>query len=217
MAAQPKPDASLTGSTSGPPRERRRAEMQRWRKRSRSVYFWRRALPGVIVAIAAILTLWIGGRSLIIKLTTPPHPPAAAGLRMVNPRFYGRDKTDSAFVLGATEAARATSDSKNVALSSPSVTQGAGADSTHVQSLSGVYREDQHELSLIGQVQIRSGDGYTFTTPDALVDTVKGTVEGNSGIQGQGPLGHIAASSYRVYDRGKRIVMKGDVRAHIVQ
>jgi lipopolysaccharide export system protein LptC len=195
----------------------RREELQRWRRRSRAIHFWRRALPGVIVGVVAILALWIGGRSAIIKLTTPPRPPPATGLRMVNPRFYGRDKSNNAFVLGASEAARDAAGSKNVVLAAPHLTLGGGDDATRVHADRGVYREDQRQLSLEGQVQINSGNGYTFTSPNAVVDTTKGAVEGESGIQGEGPLGHIDASSYGVYDRGKRIVMKGDVHAHIVQ
>jgi lipopolysaccharide export system protein LptC len=195
----------------------RREELQRWRRRSRAIHFWRRALPGVIVGVVALLALWIGGRSVMIKFTTPPKPPPATGLRMVNPRFYGRDKSNNAFVLGASEAARDSAGSKSVVLSAPHVTLGGGEDTTRVRADRGVYREDQRQLSLEGQVQINSSNGYAFSTPNAVVDTTKGAVEGESGIQGEGPLGHIAASSYGVYDRGKRIVMKGDVHAHIVQ
>ena len=217
--------ASNPDRTPQPPQEadpeRRRGELQRWRQRSRAIHFWRRALPGVIVAVVAALGLWVGGRSLFIKYTTPPKPPpASSGLRMLNPRFYGRDKSNNAFVLGASEAARDSASSKSVVLSAPHLTlgDGAGADATtHVHAEHGVYHEDQRQLSLDGQVQIHSSDGYTFVTPNAQVDTSKGEVQGESGIQGEGPLGHIAASSYGVYDRGKRIVMKGDVHAHIVQ
>ncbi len=201
-----------------PPDPRRREELEHWRKRSQAIHFWRRALPGVIVAVVGVLVLWIGGRSAIIKLTTPHSGPNATGLRMVNPRFYGRDSSNRAFVLGAAEAARDASTGKNVTLSAPNVTLNAdGPDSTHVQARRGTYHEDQRQLSLEGAVQLRSSGGYTFSTSKAVVDTTKGTVVGDSGVQGQGPLGHIVASSYGVYDRGRRIVMKGDVHAHIVQ
>jgi lipopolysaccharide export system protein LptC len=198
--------------------ERRRGELLRWRQRSRAIHFWRRALPGVIIGVVALLGVWVAGRTVLIKLTTPPKPPPAqTGLRMLNPRFYGRDKSNNAFVLGAAEAARDSAGGKSVDLSAPHLTLGGGDDATRVHADHGVYHEDQRQLSLDGQVQIHSGSGYTFTTPDALVDTAKGEVQGDSGIQGEGPLGHIAASSYGVYDRGKRIIMKGDVHAHIVQ
>jgi len=202
----------------GPPdtvtRER---DLARWRKRSRAIRFWRRALPGMIVAIAGLLVLSIGGRSLLASLTETKAQ-KEGGVRMVNPRFYGRDTSNRAFVLGASEASRDLKDGHRVTLAAPSVTLDSdGANPTHVQAAQGIYREDQRKLNLQGSVQLRDGRGFSFSTPKAVVDTTTGVVSGDSGVQGNGPLGHIVASSYGVYDRGKRIVMKGDVRAHIVQ
>ena len=194
----------------------RQAEMERWRRRSGLIRFWRRSLPVVIALIALVLVVWIGGRSLFIKATAP-KPPQATGLRMLNPRFYGRDSGNHAFVLGADSAARDSSTGKSVALAAPNLTLDAGAARpTTVQAQKGVYHEDQRQLALSGQVQVKSG-GYVFNTPNATVDTSKGAVYGKSGVEGQGPLGRVTASSYGVYDRGKRVIMKGDVHAHIVQ
>ncbi len=208
MAPSDRPNPGLP-----PGRER---ELAHWRKRSRSIRFWRRALPIVIVSVAGLLVLWIGGRSAIVKLTSP-RGPSGAGVRMVNPRFYGRDTENRAFVVGAAEASRNLANGHTITLSAPSVTLDAdGQNPTHVQADKGVYHEDQRRLTLAGQVQLNSRS-YSFTTPRAEVDTTKGVVSGDSGVTGTGPLGRIVASSYGVYDRGQRIVMKGDVRAHIVQ
>ncbi len=196
---------------------RRRQELERRRLHSRRIQFWRRTLPLVIVGIAGLMVLWIGGRSLIVRLQSGGGP-KTAGVRMVNPRFYGRDTANRAYVLGAAEASRDLGDEHKVTLASPTVTLDAGgANPTHVEAVRGTYREDQRELSLEGKVQVTDGRGYSFTTPTARVDTTTGRVSGESGVQGQGPLGQIAASSYGVYDRGQRIIMRGDVRAHIVQ
>ena len=211
MARAPTPDPGPAAVGS------RQAELARWRKRSEAIHFWRRALPVVIVAIAAVLVLWVGGRSVIIKLAAGGGP-KDAGIRMVNPRFYGRDTSNRAFVLGAAAASRDMTTGKTVTLSGPSVTLDAdGANPTHVQATQGVYREDQRKLDLTGQVQLKDGRGYSFSTPQAQVDTTTGAVSGHSGVTGDGPLGRVVASSYGVYDRGQRIVMKGDVHAHIVQ
>lgn len=202
----------LTGSRKG---EQERA---RFRVRSQSVRFWRRALPIVIVGIAGLLVAWIGGRSLIVRIASGGASQEAGGVRMVNPRFYGRDTSNRAFVLGASEATRDLSNGKTVTLRGPNVTLDAeGANPTRVQATRGVYREDQRRLTLDGGVEVKSGRGFTFSTPRAVVDTTSGHVTGDSGVKGDGPLGQIAASSYGVYDKGQRIVMRGDVRAHIVQ
>ncbi len=194
----------------------RRQEMEKFRRRSSAIRFWRRALPVVIALVVAVLVAWIAGRSLLIKATAP-KPPQATGLKMVNPRFYGRDNGNHAFVLGAAEAARDSSTGKSVALQAPDLTMDAGSPQpTTVKAAQGVYREDERQLALKGQVQLKSG-GYVFTTPNATVDTSKGAVYGKAGVTGQGPLGKVTAESYGVYDRGHRVIMKGDVHAHIVQ
>ena len=201
---------------SAPGDPRRREAVAGWRKRSQTIRFWRRALPGVIVAIAGVLVLWVAGRSLIVRLTTPSAKDA--GVRMVNPRFYGRDSSNRAFVLGASDASRNTPDGRTVTLAAPVMTLDAeGASPTHVQAISGAYSEDKHRLVLDGRVNLKTGLGYSFVTPKAVVDTTSGGVSGDSGVQGDGPLGRVVASSYGVYDRGARVVMKGDVHAHIVQ
>ena len=213
------PDSSPfpAGPSSPKPESERRLQMEAWRKRSRSVRFWRRALPVTIAGIAGLVALWIGGRALVVKLTATGGP-HNTGVHMTNPRFYGRDASNQAFVLGAAEAARDMVTGKTVSLSAPNVTLGAdSANPTHVQAKHGLYQEDARRLTLQGQVQLRSASGYTFLAPQAQVDTASGTVSGNAGVQGQGPLGHIVASSYAVYDHGHRVIMKGDVRAHIVQ
>ena len=194
----------------------RQEQMERWRRRSLAIRFWRLALPVTIILIGGVLVAWIAGRSLFIK-ATQPKPPQAAGLRMLNPRFYGRDSSNHAFVLGAAEAARDSHTGRAVALSAPNLTLDAGApQATQVQAEKGIYHEDQRQLVLSGKVQVQSG-AYTFKTPDATVDTAQGAVYGKSGVEGQGPLGRVTASSYGVYDRGRRVIMKGDVRARIVQ
>ncbi len=213
MAREPRTgDHILSARTA----EARQEEMQRWRRRSGLIRFWRRTLPVLIVVIAGVLVAWIAGRSFFIKATAP-KPVQATGLRMLNPKFYGRDSANHAFVLGANEAARDASTGKNVALAAPNLTLDAGGPRpTTVKADKGVYREDQRQLALKGQVEVKSG-GYVFTTPDATVDTSKGAVYGKSGVEGQGPLGRVTARSYGVYDRGKRVIMKGDVHARIVQ
>ena len=195
---------------------RRKEALERFRQRSRAIHFWRRALPILIVSIAGLLFLWIGGRAAITRLTSPKSPTGSV-VKMVNPRFYGRDSQNRAFIIGADQAARDMSTGRTVTFTKPSVTLDAEGAPTEVQADRGVYREDQRRLALVGKVQLTSARGYDFTTPKAVVDTSNGQVSGDAGVSGKGPLGRISASSYGVYDQGARIVMRGDVHAHIVQ
>lgn len=214
--------AGPSPNTSAPPPqadlERRKRDLDRWHSRSRSIHFWRLALPVVIVLIAIGLVGWIGGRSILAKMNAPAKPQQTTVIRMVNPRFYGRDTHDRAFVVGAGQAQRDNNGAGAVNLQSPSVTlDSEGESPTHVQASSGVYREAQKSMDLHGDVVLRDAQGNTFTTPQATIDTKAGVVHGDQGVHGHGPLGQIVASSYGVYDSGKRIVFKGGVHARIDQ
>lgn len=201
----------------GPDSARREQYLNRWRSRSRSIHFWRRALPVVIVLIAVGLAAWIGGRSIIAKLTAPPKAAQSNVIRMVNPRFYGRDTSDRAFVVGAGQAQRDSS-SGAIIMESPTVTlDSEGTNPTHIEAGKGVYRENEKTMDLHGDVLMQDGQGNSFATPRAVIDTKTGVVSGDQGVKGQGPLGRIDASSYGVYDSGKRIVFKGGVHARIDQ
>jgi lipopolysaccharide export system protein LptC len=201
-----------------PDLNRRRRDLDRWHSRSRSIHFWRRALPVVIILIAIGLGGWIVARSIMARMATPPKPADTGVIKMVNPRFYGRDTSNRAFVVGAGEAARDTRNAGVISLQRPSVTLDAeGATPTHVEAGQGVYRETQRSMDLSGGVKLADGRGNSFATPRAVIDTKTGVVHGDQGVKGQGPLGQIDASSYAVYDSGKRIVFKGGVRAQIQQ
>lgn len=205
-------------SAGEPDLDRRRRDLDRWHSRSRSIHFWRRALPVVIIVIAVGLGGWIVARSVIAKMSAPPKPADTGVIKMVNPRFYGRDTSNRAFVVGAGEAARDSRNPGVTSLQQPTVTLDAeGPAPTHIQAGQGVYRETQRSMDLSGGVQLSDGRGNSFATPRAQIDTKTGVVQGDQGVKGQGPLGQIAASSYGVYDSGKRIVFKGGVHAQIQQ
>jgi lipopolysaccharide export system protein LptC len=198
--------------------ERRRRAAQRWKRRSRAIQRWRKVLPVVIGVVFGALLLWIVGRGLLVKLTTPSQSGNAV-VKMTNPRFYGRDSKNHAFVVAAQSAERRQNGQRQIVLIGPSLTLDAEnpEQQTRVQATRGVYREQQRQVSLEGGVSIANGRGYSFTAPRAVIDTQKGHVTGNQGVQGQGPLGRIAASQYGVYDGGRRMVFSGGVRARIDQ
>jgi lipopolysaccharide export system protein LptC len=199
-----------------PDLDRRRRDLDRWHSRSRSIHFWRRALPAVIVLIAIGLGGWIVARSILARMSAPPKAADTGVIKMVNPRFYGRDASNRAFVVGAGEAARDSRNPGVISLQKPTVTlDSEGAAPTHVEAGQGVYRETQRSMELSGGVQLSDGRGNSFATPRAQIDTKTGVVQGDQGVKGEGPLGQIAASSYAVYDSGKRIVFKGGVHAQI--
>ncbi len=184
-----------------------------WKRRSRRVAFWRRALPWLMVAIVVGVGGWIGVRALVSAIS---QRDASNVIRMTNPRFFGRDNKGRSFVLTAREAARESGDQSRITLNKPGLQLDLGRpERAKANSATGFYQESTRELELNGGVTFNDGRGNIFTSKKALIDTKTGAVKGESEVTGQGPLGRITASSYAIFDDGSRAVFTGGVRARL--
>jgi lipopolysaccharide export system protein LptC len=188
---------------------RRRDPIQRWRRRSRVIRGLRILLPGLIAAIL----LGLAASVAYNVLTTQPAAtgPADAPIRLVNPRFVGRDDRGRAFVLTAVTATRDQTDYQKVYLDKPAlILDDEGLDPLRITGGAGIYHEDSRKLEVSGGVRL-SGARAAFQTASSLFDTKTGELVGSGPIQGSGSLGDISAKSYGVYDKGDRMVFKGGV------
>ena len=184
--------------------------MDAWRRRSRLIRFFRRALPVSIGLLVLGLIVWVVARTVLADMAD--QAAQRADIRMTNPRFYGQDSRGQSFVLGAAEAVQDRRRSELIRLTRPTLRLNAtGERPTEVTALNGLYDELGYQLTLSGDVTvIDGGSGFRFETGQALVDTETGVISGETAVRGRGPLGTIDASSYAIYDQGERIVFEGD-------
>ena len=203
--------ASHAQRLASPPRGR--VSIQRWRRRSRLIRALRIILPALIV-----LTLGgLGGMVAYNTLTAQPVVAASSDepIRLVNPRFVGRDDHGRAFVLTAISATRDPHEYQRVILDQPAlVLDEEGPDPLRITGGSGIYHETDRKLELHGGVRL-SGARAAFETAESLFDTKTGELVGPGPIQGSGPLGELSAKSYGVYDKGDRMVFKGGVHTRM--
>jgi lipopolysaccharide export system protein LptC len=200
-------DASFTA----PPA--RRADFERWRRRSRLIRTLRILLPALIVLI------FLGLAGSVAWSTFRAQPRQAGGgdeaIRLINPRFVGRDDKGRAFVLTADSAVRDRADYQRVLLEKPAlILDENGPDQLRLNGAKGVFHEATGKLNLSGGVQM-ADPRNAFQTAASLFDTKTGELVGSGPIQGSGGLGEIEAKSYGVYGKGDRMVFKGGVRARI--
>jgi lipopolysaccharide export system protein LptC len=193
--------------------ERREADFERWRRRSRLIRSLRIALP------AAIAVIFLGLVGSVVWSSFSAQPKAARGgdepIRLVTPRFVGRDDKGRAFVLTAVTATRDPKDYQRVMLDKPAlVLDEEGPDPLRITANSGVYHEADRKLDLQGGVKL-AGAQNMFETATSLFDTKTGEVVGSGPIQGSGSLGEIDAKSYAVYGKGERMVFKGGVHSRL--
>jgi lipopolysaccharide export system protein LptC len=195
--------------------DRRTAEMERWRRRSKRIVFYRQALPWAMLAIVVSVAAWVGLRAYLSARQLDVAS-ATGAIHMTNPKFYGRDAKGRSFQLSARDAVRDVHDNNIVNLHAPGMMlDSGGKQPMKVDGGHGVYREDTKMLELAGGVLLQDGRGTTFRSAQASVDTRAGVVTGQKDVSGSGPLGQIAASSYAVHESGARVTFSGAVRTHI--
>lgn len=193
--------------------EPRRVDFERWRRRSRLIRALRVVLPATIVLI------FLGLVGSVAWSTFNAQPKAAqAGdepIRLISPRFVGRDDKGRAFVLTAESAIRDRLDYQRVILKKPAlVLDENGPDQMRINGADGVFHEQSGKLELSNGVRMEDAEN-AFTTAASLFDTKTGEVVGSGPIQGAGGLGEIQAQSYGVYGKGETMVFKGGVRTRL--
>lgn len=183
--------------------------MEQWRRRSRLIHFFRRALPVAIGLVILGVVGWVVARTVLTDMAD--RAASRSEVRMTNPRFYGQDSRGRAFVLGAAEAVQDRARRQIINLTRPTLRLDAtGERPTEITSQDGVYDEGDRRVSLTGQVLVIDGaSGFRFQTDEALIDTETGVISGERPISGRGPLGTIDAASYAIYDQGARLVFEG--------
>ena len=216
MAETSPPAAEAPRAQDAPPGAgRRAAEMERWRRRSSRIAFYRRALPWSMLIIVIAVAGWVGLRAF---LSARQADVATSAIHMTNPKFYGRDQQGRSFQLSAKDAVRNGANANLVNLNQPGmVLENNVKGPVLVNGGHGLYHEDTKILLLDSGVRFRDGHGSDFHSTTATVDTQASTVQGQNNVTGRGPLGQIAASSYAVQDGGAHVMFYGDVRTHIVQ
>jgi len=186
-----------------------------WRRRSQLIRFFRRALPIAIGVVTASLLVWVVGKTIWSNVTGVRADESE--VRVTNARFYGQDEQGRSFVIGAKEAVRIDARSQTVALTAPSMALNNPENKpTRAAAARGVYDQKSRRVRLSGGVSVSDvGSGFRFDTERTIIDTKSGVIFGDAPVKGSGPLGQISASSYAIYDQGKRMTFKGNVRARI--
>jgi lipopolysaccharide export system protein LptC len=196
------------------PRAARERSIARWRRRSAVVRVLRFVAPGMIGAIL------LGLAGLVAYNTMKPGVDAPTEtnqpIRLVNPRFVGRDDQGRAFVITAASATRDPQEYQKVHLVRPAlVLDEQGPDPMRLTAATGVFHENTGKLEVGGGVRMASSQ-QTFETATSQFDTKTGELVGSGPIQGSGALGEIDAKSYAVHDKGARTVFQGGVHARLI-
>jgi lipopolysaccharide export system protein LptC len=137
---------------------------------------------------------------------------SAEPLRMINPRFIGRTESDGPYQVTAETAERIGGEGEPIQLVAPVYRTETG---TVMLAPRGTYDEANQRLVFNGEVLFADRGGNRFTTPNMVVDLEHGTVIGQSGVRGMGPLGVLRADAYELREGDRALVLRGKVRGQI--
>ncbi len=185
---------------------RRATSLKEARARTALVHILR-----LLFTIGAVLSAGVlVGTVINSSLAAPPvtGPTSGLSVTVLSPRFEGFDANDRPYSLTAETARRRRENVALVDLVSPRLEDAA---STIVQAREGVWNSETEVLELVGDVVMTDAAGYTFTSQRTRMYVKDNRVEGQTPLNGVGPIGEVRADQYEVLDDGRRIVLKGNV------
>jgi lipopolysaccharide export system protein LptC len=189
----------------------REIALRQARRRSRLVGALRRFFVAGAGASFAAVFVFMGLYAIEGGFSSGQYS-AAEPLRMINPRFVGRNRQGEPYQLSAEIAERAPGEHQPIELVSPVYRTEAG---TIMIAPRGVYDEDAKTVVFDGEVLFADAGGNRFTTPNMMVDLEQGTLAGADGVTGAGPLGVLQAGAYELRDSDRALVLRGGVRGRI--
>lgn len=174
-----------------------------------------------IAALAIIATIAV---QLFMQTLQPSAgPPEAVGtdVRMINPRFTGRDQNLTPYVLTADSAVRRRASEDGLTdLERPQLEYdflAETSDGSNVLAEQGVFDPTNRILELRTDVNFSTNGGYSFATSQARIYLRDEYVIGEEPVDGTGPIGRIRADRFELRDGGDHVIFEGRVRARIVQ
>lgn len=184
----------------------------------RYVLSMRLFLTVLALALVAVLGLWPAFNDEEISFTLSYEDVAASDdqIRMINPRYVGKDAFDRVFTISAASGLQDTPDDPRIRLEKISASLELEENvRVLATSRSGTYFVDQGYLELGGDVVLETTDGYRFTGGTARFDLSKHTVSSDEEISGYGPLGRFRAGRFVINIDEKSTIFEGRVRMQL--
>jgi lipopolysaccharide export system protein LptC len=179
----------------------------------------KRALPTAAFAvIAAVLAFFFVARQPAkVAMTYEKLGTIENDLTMTKPRLSGADAKGNPFVITADTATQDAKNPKRARLKK------VDADFTldnngwlNANAATGMVDMKAGFLQLAGGIDVYSDSGYALHSQAASVDLNKWTVQGNSEVTGQGPMGTLRADRFH-YDREEhQLVLDGHVQMSLI-
>ncbi len=174
------------------------------------------ALPALALALLTTMAMWPelerttadAARNAQRDLST------IGGDMVVDANYHGIDERGRPYTVTSATATQVNQDRVNLVKPKGDVTQENGTW-LMLQSLQGVYRQQENALDLSGDVTLYRDDGTTMVTRSATVDLKSSAAAGAEPVHAEGPFGVLdAKGGFTLVDKGDEVQFAGP--AHLV-
>ncbi|MEM8948443.1 MAG: LPS export ABC transporter periplasmic protein LptC [Pseudomonadota bacterium] len=189
-------------------------------RHSRRVDRLRFLLPAIAFLLLGVVVAWpwlTGGyHGLIVPVFKSAADHGSDAMRMLKPRYVGKTEASEPYEVTASSAFLDPADPDRIHLDQlRAILEQTGDAPVHLRADEGIYLRKRDRLELDGDLELTFGDGYRFTTESAKVDLGRGHVAGGEPVDGEGPVGTLAADGFDIEDGGKRLRFEGRVQVTI--
>ena len=174
------------------------------------------AAIGVVLAFLAFAPLEEKQEvSFILDKDKVDH--AEERMRVQSAQYRGMDSRGRPFVLNARSALQQSSAVPVVDISDMSAQILLDEGPAQLRALRARYDMEREAVDVVGPLRFTAADGYRLDTSDVTVDLRERTLASRGAVQGRMPLGRFSAGRLEVDLPGRRVVLSGRARLHIVQ
>ncbi|MEM1140675.1 MAG: LPS export ABC transporter periplasmic protein LptC [Pseudomonadota bacterium] len=190
--------------------------VKKMRAHSQLVQLLKVCLPVGAMVLASLVIVYAATYRPSSSITSTNVAFDATEVRMLHPKYTGRDEADRAYTVVA-DTARRKHDNPHLVWLDQIKANVVGQDEPGflLTALSGVFETEKRLLELTGDIRVRSADGYDLATEFAEANLKAGLITGDREIVANGPLGDLRADGFQVNRNDKHIRFIGNVRVRI--
>jgi lipopolysaccharide export system protein LptC len=138
-------------------------------------------------------------------------------MKVQKAEYRGLDDRGRPFTVAAGQAVQATSDVPVVDIDTMAARIQLDEGPATLQAERGRYDMDKKQVDVLGPILFTAADGYRLETSNVMIDLGKQTLRSGGGVEGRMRLGRFTAGRMEVDLPGRRVVLSGGARLHIVQ
>lgn len=183
------------------------------------IRFMRLFLPVGALILGAVTVLWpyIDDKEVSFTLSTDDVAKGDSSIRMMNMHYVGTDAVDRLFHIEAASGLQDSPSAPRITLND--IRAEMALDDTGLATVTaqtGIYRVEDATLSLVGGVQMITGNGYALDMAGAEVNLREHVAVGQGQITGRAKLGTLAASQVTIYADEEEGIFEGGVKLRII-